>query len=100
MYAGDALYLFNKPGFCWDGEDDTGKFKACVDGIYKEFNTQSGVAFDSVYRCSIRYTRSVPDSLTHLYYLSASLKMIVRHEVLGPEKRVLLLEEAVKFTEK
>lgn len=100
MYAGDALYLFNRPGFCWDGEDDRGKYKACVDQIYKEFNTQNGVAFDSVYRCSVQYTRAVSDSATHLYYLSAPLKIIVRHEILGREKRVLLLEEAVKFSEK
>ena len=100
MYAGDALYLFNKPGFCWDGEDESGKYKACVDQIYRKFNTQSGEAFDSVYQCSMRYANTVSDSTIHLYYMSAPLKIMVRHEVIDGGKKVLLLEEAVKVAEK
>jgi sodium-dependent phosphate cotransporter len=100
MYVGNAIYLFNKPGFCWDGEDDSGKYKACIDKIYPVFKTQSGEAFDSVYQCSVRYSYAVPDSITHLYYMSARSKIMVKHEIQGRAKGVLLVEEAVRFQEK
>jgi solute carrier family 34 (sodium-dependent phosphate cotransporter) len=100
MFAGKALFLFNKPGFCWDGEDEQGKYEACVESIHNRYKTASGNAFDSVYQCSIRYEHSAIDSTVHHFYVSAPLKIIVRHDIVDSRQRLLLREEAVVYTPK
>ena len=100
LFAGKALFLFNKPGFCWDGEDDQGKYEGCIEKIHGTFDTDARQHFDSVYQCSVRYEPVTPDSILHRYYISAPLKIIVRHEMLNGKSEILLQEEAIGYSQK
>jgi sodium-dependent phosphate cotransporter len=100
LFAGKALFLFNKPGFCWDGEDDQGKYEGCVEKIHGTFDTDAQHHFDSVYQCSVRYEPTTTDSLIHRYYISAPLKIIVRHDILNGKNEILLQEEAIRYSPK
>jgi sodium-dependent phosphate cotransporter len=100
LFAGKSLFLFNKPGFCWDGEDEQGKYEGCVEKIHPRFNTHAGQQFDSVYQCSVKYDTAVPDSLTHRYFISAPLKIIVRHDIVNSTDDTLVTEEAIRYSPK
>jgi solute carrier family 34 (sodium-dependent phosphate cotransporter) len=102
LFAGKSLFLFNKPGFCWDGEDDQGKYEACVEKIHARFDIDAGHHFDSVYQCSVKYDTTTPDSLslTHRYFISAPLKIIVRHDVVNRKNETLITEEAIRYSPK
>lgn len=101
LFAGKSLFLFNKPGFCWDGEDEQGKYRGCVEAVHKTFVTPAGQAFDGVYECSIRYSASAgTNSQVHHIYLSAPLKIMVKHDVFDARNRVVVQEDAVQFIEK
>jgi sodium-dependent phosphate cotransporter len=41
FFVGNAIYLFNKQGFCWDGEDHKGKYTVCVDTILSSFKVDA-----------------------------------------------------------
>jgi solute carrier family 34 (sodium-dependent phosphate cotransporter) len=102
LFAGKSLFLFNKPGFCWDGEDDQGKYEGCVEKIHARFGTDAEHQFDSVYQCSVKYETTVPDSLglTHRYFISAPLKIVVRHDVVNRKNETLITEEAIRYSPK
>jgi len=77
LFVGQQMFLFNGPGFCWDGEGKEGKFKACVDQILPSYQI-SNHTFDSVFVCSLHYFDK--DSTTHRYYISQSLGILLQHE--------------------
>jgi solute carrier family 34 (sodium-dependent phosphate cotransporter) len=94
LFVGKKMFLFNRIGFCWDGEDEGGKFTSCIEKILPMFN-ESQTRFDSVYVCDITY--SATDSIRHRYYLSAPYKIMLRHEVLTPKREVFVAEKLVQF---
>jgi len=94
LFVGDQMYMFSKPGFCWDGENESGRYHACVDSIANQM-TIASIPFDSVYVCSLKYLDN--DSARHRYYLSATFKVILQHEIQTTGKETVLAEKLVKF---
>jgi solute carrier family 34 (sodium-dependent phosphate cotransporter) len=96
LFIGDRMFLFNRPGFCWDGENEDGKFKACVQEILSDWKIP-GQSFDSVYVYRFGYLR--PDSLRHTYYMSAPYHIMLQHQVeIGQD--TTLVEKLTSFEEK
>jgi sodium-dependent phosphate cotransporter len=94
LFVGKKMFMFSRPGFCWDGEDDNGKFKSCIEEVLPSL-TLSQTTFDSVYVCDISYSGS--DSTIHRYYVSAPYKIMLQHEVLTPGRNPQTLEKLVRF---
>lgn len=96
LFIGDSMFLLNRPGSCWDGENEDGKFNACVQEILSQWRIP-GQSFDSVYVCQFTYRR--PDSLKHTYYVSAPYAIILQHQVeIGQD--TTLIEKLVSFQQK
>jgi sodium-dependent phosphate cotransporter len=94
LFIGKKMFLFNRPGFCWDGEDENGKFKSCIKEVLPSL-VLSQTKFDSVYVCDISYTGSEPT--VHRYYVSAPFKIMLQHEVFVPGGTPQTLEKLVGF---
>lgn len=94
LFVGKNMFLFNRVGFCWDGEDEKGKFTSCIKDILPSFY-ESRIRFDSVFVCDQTY--NTEDSVSHRYYLSAPYKILLRHEVFTPESNVIIAEKLVGF---
>lgn len=95
LFVGKQMFLFNRPGFCWDGEDENGTFKSCIEKILPTLKV-ANQAFDSVYVCDVTYTKS-PDSVKHRYYLSAPYKILLRHELYTPQNQTEVIERLIGF---
>lgn len=55
LFTKESILMFNKPGFCWDGEDEVGKYQCCVDSILPRFEVMPAFYLDSVYVYQRRY---------------------------------------------
>jgi sodium-dependent phosphate cotransporter len=97
LFIGRDLYLFNKPGFCWDGENQLGKYHACVNEIIPEMEVGNN-SIDSVFVFSVKYIRA-PDLVTHKIYLSSPDKIMLRKEILRADS-VIATERLVKVEKK
>ncbi|HZI26467.1 MAG TPA: hypothetical protein VFD46_15385, partial [Chryseolinea sp.] len=95
LFVGKDMFLFSRPGFCWDGENEQGKFQSCIEKILPSMKV-SNITFDSVYVCRVFYTNS-PDSLVHQYYLSAPYKIYLQHELISAKKGSAIIEKLVQF---
>jgi sodium-dependent phosphate cotransporter len=96
FFIGNDMYLFNKPGYCWDGEDTRGKYQTCVGEVLQKF-TVSGLSFDSVYVFHRKY-RVENDSI-HRIYLSSHHKILLARDV-SLRDSVIRKEEIILFMEK
>ncbi len=95
LFIGKQIFLFNRPGFCWDGENDTGKFQSCIETILTSYQA-ADIKFDSVYVCRLRYIHP-NDSMVHRYYVSAPYKIYLRYEIISPREEVRVVEELIHF---
>ncbi len=95
LFIGKSMFLFNKPGFCWDGEDEKGTYKSCIESILPSMSI-SNISFDSVYVSTVVYN-GVSDSLVHRYYVSAPYKVYLQHEVTSSQEKTKVLERVVGF---
>ena len=95
LFVGKEMFLFNRPGFCWDGEDERGKFQSCIEKILPSMKV-SNMTFDSVYVCRVFYPNAT-DSLTHKYYVSAPYKIYLMREVISPRNEPTVIEKLVRF---
>jgi sodium-dependent phosphate cotransporter len=95
LFIGTQMFLFNKPGLCWDGENETGKFELCIDRVIPSMKL-ADMVFDSVYVYNMRY-KNAYDSSTHKYYVSAPLKIFLKHEIKMPGKDVKVIEKLVRL---
>lgn len=77
FFIGSQMVLFNRPGFCWDGEEGGVKYNACVEKIVDN-QIWGQQTFDSVY--VYRVQRHAADSAVHRYYFSAPHKILLQHE--------------------
>jgi solute carrier family 34 (sodium-dependent phosphate cotransporter) len=96
LFIGNDMYLFNKAGYCWDGEDTRGKYQTCVGEVLQKF-TVSGLSFDSVYVFQRKY-RAENDSI-HRIYLSSHHKILLARDV-SLRDSVIRKEEIILFMEK
>lgn len=95
LFIGKRMFLFNRPGFCWDGEDENGKFQSCIEKILPSMQL-ADTKFDSVYVCRKLYS-SGSDSVVHQYYVSAEYKIYLQHEIITPQNQTRILEKLVGF---
>jgi len=95
LFVGKQIFLFNRPGFCWDSENETGKFQSCIETILPSIQL-SNITFDSVYVCRVRYTNP-PDSVIHKFYVSARYKIYLQHEIITPQNESRVIEKLVGF---
>lgn len=95
LFIGKKMFLFSKPGFCWDGEDEDGKFRTCIDKILPTLRV-SNTVYDSVYVYSTSHDLA-SDSKLHRYYLSAPYKILLLHEVLTPGSYPSVMEKLDQF---
>jgi sodium-dependent phosphate cotransporter len=94
LFIGDQMFLFNRPGFCWDGENKFGRYKACVDKILPS-SSFANRTFDSVFVFKLNYVLTA-DSISHLYYMSAPFKITLQHEIVSGNQTEIL-EKLVSF---
>jgi sodium-dependent phosphate cotransporter len=94
LFIGNQMYLFSKPGYCWDGEDEQGKYQACVEKIMHDQQFANYV-FDSVYVFKIRHFQ--PGTSSNRVYLSALNKVVLKKEVLNSLDSLISSERLVRF---
>ncbi len=95
LFIGKSMFLFNRPGFCWDGEDEQGKFQSCIESIIPAMRI-SDIKFDSVYVYRVIYTNPA-DSAVHRYYVSAPYKIYLQHAITKRDKSKEVVERVIKF---
>lgn len=71
------MLLFNRPGYCWDGENTEGKYRCCVESIVPSFTLTGGLTFDSVYVFSRQYYHQ-PDSVIQRLYVSPEYPLVLK----------------------
>lgn len=80
LFVNDNVFMFGKPGFCWDGEDETGKYQSCIKTILPSLEILPLQTIDSIYVYSIKYyADSANRSMT--LYLSPLIPAILKQEV-------------------
>ncbi len=95
LFIGKSMFLFNRPGFCWDGEDEKGAYQSCIETVLPSMEI-SNIRFDSVYVCRVVYNNPV-DSMIHRYYVSAPYKIYLQHLVTTPKETTTVLEKVIGF---
>jgi sodium-dependent phosphate cotransporter len=78
LFIKKEMFMFTRPGFCWDSENTKGKYEMCIDTVLSDFQPAPGLRFDSVY--VYRQHFSTPDSLVKKYYISPLFPVILRKE--------------------
>jgi sodium-dependent phosphate cotransporter len=92
IFMDNELFELNKPGFCRDGEEKTGKYQLCIREIIPYIAVQPGLEFDSVYVFEKKFYRPSPDSISNLIYVSGRENMIVKKEKRNSKGQVLVTE--------
>jgi sodium-dependent phosphate cotransporter len=95
LLVGKQMFHFGRPGFCWEGEDEQGKFKSCIVQIVPKME-MAGHAFDSVFVAEVNYAHAA-DSVAHRYYMNATYKILLQHEILVPGRAPLVAEKLTRF---
>lgn len=96
LFINKEMYMYNKPGFCWDGEASNGKYHMCIQEIIPSLTVTPDLKFDSVYVYTQRFYEDVDSTLTRIYVSSVYPIILKRErEQLG---RVVEVEEIVGFS--
>lgn len=97
LFINNEMHMFNKPGFCWDGENNKGKYQSCIETILREL-VLSDLTFDSVYVFQRHfYTPLLSDSSSVRYYISVNYPLILKREIIGKDNRVISSENITKL---
>jgi sodium-dependent phosphate cotransporter len=96
LFVGDQMFLFNRPGFCWDGEDGQGKYRVCIDQVLPHMAV-ADISFDSVYVYKQHYVEGREARPDHRYYYSAAHKILLQHEELITPDSAVVREKLLKF---
>lgn len=93
LFIGDDIYLLNKPGFCWDGEDTNGKFEACVSEIVeKRVDAQN---FDSVFVFDIRYSNEQNAAFNYTISVAAPEMIVLERSYKAPGHSTTVTETLI-----
>lgn len=95
LFVGTQMFQFSRPGFCWDGEDELGKYKSCIEKFERRYSA-AGRTFDSVYFYTRKYSGD-GGTRVHRLVLTAVEKVILQQEITGPDG-VILQEDLVRIT--
>jgi solute carrier family 34 (sodium-dependent phosphate cotransporter) len=77
LLAEGTLLIFSKPGYCWDGEDATGKYNVCIDSIMHRYAVTPTLVVDSVYVFNLAHYAD-SGRLSRQIYMSPSQALILR----------------------
>lgn len=79
LFINNEMFLFNAPGFCWDGESGDKKYRMCIDQILPVLELNATLRFDSVYVYTQEFYND-PDSVRTQIYLSKAYPLILKRE--------------------
>lgn len=68
LFVDGEVYMFTKPGFCWDEEDKIGKYKVCIDSILHSFQINKLQTIDSVYVYTVKYYSDSTHQSKKIYF--------------------------------
>jgi len=81
LLISNDLFELNRPGFCRDGEDESGQYKLCIREVIPQWQVTPQVRADSVYVFEKRFRQGkTEDSTRVLYYISASSNLLLKKE--------------------
>lgn len=85
LFINQDMYLFNKPGFCWDGENQSGKFQVCIEQVKPNYEISGTIKFDSVYVFVQRYYSDADSTLTR-FYINKQYPVVLKRELIKSNK--------------
>lgn len=100
FFIGKEMFLFNKPGFCWAGEDDHGNYEVCIERVISKWQPERGMSYDSVYVCNKVYAEPKSALAYQRFYLSAIHKVILKKEFYDSANHLIQREEVIRFERK
>jgi sodium-dependent phosphate cotransporter len=77
FFVSDQMYMFSKQGFCWDGEDDLGKYKVCVDSILTDYRLTPDVTLPLLYHFKRTYYDDSLEKVSDIF-ISPDLPIIIK----------------------
>lgn len=100
LFINKEMYMFNQPGYCWDGQNSNGKYQACIDAIIPHLKVRTST-YDSVYVYRRNfYDPSLTDSISSRYYISVHYPLVLKKEILDKQGNAIIVEELIKLTSK
>jgi len=96
LFVNKEMYMYNRPGFCWDGETEDGKYHMCIQEIMKSLTLTPSLKFDSVYVYTQKFYEDADSTLTRIY-ISGVFPVILKREK-EKQGRVIEMEEIVAFS--
>lgn len=96
LFINKEMYLFNKPGFCWDGENTNGKYKTCIREVLPTLQVNPGLQFDSVYVYTQQYYNNADSLLTRIF-VCRQYPIILKRER-EQKGQLVELDEIVSFS--
>ena len=100
LFINNELYELNKPGFCKDGEDETGKYRMCVKEILEKVVINPSLSVDSVYVFEKQQYQPSAGSIISLSFISATQNILVKRETHDKAGNLLLREELFSIEKK
>ncbi len=100
LFINNELYELNKPGFCKDGEDETGRYKMCIREIFGNLQINPSLSLDSVYVFEKHSYEITADSTVSLTFISARQNILVRKETYAKSGSLLSREELFSIDKK
>ncbi|MBL7870173.1 MAG: Na/Pi cotransporter family protein [Cyclobacteriaceae bacterium] len=101
LIINNELYELNKPGFCRDGEDEHGRFQNCILEIIPSLQLTSTLSADSVFVFEKQwYQVSRVDSTIARHYISSTLNLLVKKEIVNRHGQVITSEQLVELIKK
>jgi sodium-dependent phosphate cotransporter len=80
LFVENTIFMFGKPGVCWDGEDGHGKYQCCITTILPSFEVLPSLKMDSVYVYSLKHYGDTLHRTTTLY-LNSQTPVILKQEI-------------------
>src|SRR5688572_4372598 len=96
LFINKEMYLFNKSGFCWDGESAAGKYRTCIQEVLPSLQINSNLSFDSVYVYTQKFYNDA-DSLITRVYMSKEFPIILKQER-EQKGHIVEAEEIISFS--
>lgn len=94
LFVGNQMFQFSRPGFCWDGEDEHGKFKSCIEKFERQYRA-AGRTFDSVYFYHREYMGDTKGR-DHRFIITAKEKVILQQRIIVRDS-VMMQEDLVSI---
>ncbi len=77
FFINNQVYMFSKQGFCWDGEDQVGKYKVCVDSILTNYMLSATISLPQLYHFKRTYYNDELKKGSDLY-ISPDLPIVIK----------------------